>query len=32
MGRDVASEIAEAEEVFAQADGALGFSLSGLCF
>jgi len=32
MGRDVAAEFAEAGEVFAQADGALGFSLSRLCF
>ena len=32
MGKDVAAEFAEAGEVFAKADGALGFSLSRLCF
>jgi len=32
MGQDVAAEFAEAGEVFAQADRALGFSLSQLCF
>jgi [acyl-carrier-protein] S-malonyltransferase len=32
MGKDVAAEFAEAEEVFARADGALGFPLSRLCF
>jgi len=32
MGRDVAAEFTEAGEVFSQADVALGFSLSRLCF
>ena len=32
MGRDVAEEFPEAHEVFDQADEALGFSLSRLCF
>ena len=32
MGRDVAKEFPEAGEVFAQADRALGFAISRLCF
>jgi [acyl-carrier-protein] S-malonyltransferase len=32
MGKDVAAEFSEAGEVFTQADGALGFPLSRLCF
>ncbi len=32
MGRDVAAEFPEAREVFARADGVLGFPLSRLCF
>ncbi|MDA2928368.1 ACP S-malonyltransferase [Acidobacteria bacterium AH-259-O06] len=32
MGRDVAEEFAEAREVFEEADKALGFPLSRLCF
>ena len=32
MGREVATEFAEAGEVYAQADRALGFPLSRLCF
>lgn len=32
MGRELADEFAAAREVFAEADAALGFSLSQLCF
>ena len=32
MGRALAEAFAESREVFAEADAALGFSLSGLCF
>ena len=32
MGRDLAQHSAAARAVFEEADGALGFSLSGLCF
>jgi [acyl-carrier-protein] S-malonyltransferase len=32
MGKDLSAEFARARETFAEADDALGFSLSGLCF
>lgn len=32
MGKDLSAEFALARETFAEADDALGFSLSGLCF
>jgi len=32
MGKDLSAEFALARETFAEADNALGFSLSGLCF
>lgn len=32
MGKELSAEFAVAKEIFAEADDALGFSLSGLCF
>ncbi|TDA65652.1 MAG: [acyl-carrier-protein] S-malonyltransferase [Clostridia bacterium] len=32
MGKDIAAQYPEAGEIFAQADAALGFNLSGICF